>query len=258
MSSEPTTVLITGANRGIGRGLAEAYLARPNHIVMAAVRNPDTTTLKDYKPAAGSKLLLVKMENTSAVDPDSAVAQMRAANIAALDVVVANAGINPVHAFAKVNDINTDVLRELFEVNTVSFVPLFRAMYPLLKAAADKNGAGAGGPKLLAVSSNAGQIVDMEAMAAAPVGAYGSTKTALNYLVRRAHFENPWLTAFLVNPGFVQTDNGNATARAFGMSQAPPQTIKESVAGLMKKLDGATREETSGNWYNYDGTPMTF
>lgn len=37
----PIIVLITGANRGIGKGLLEKYLARPNHTVIGTVRDPD-------------------------------------------------------------------------------------------------------------------------------------------------------------------------------------------------------------------------
>jgi norsolorinic acid ketoreductase len=37
----PTTVLISGANRGLGRGLVERYLARDDHTVVAAVRDPN-------------------------------------------------------------------------------------------------------------------------------------------------------------------------------------------------------------------------
>lgn len=36
----PTTVLISGANRGLGKGLVERYLARENHTVVATVRDP--------------------------------------------------------------------------------------------------------------------------------------------------------------------------------------------------------------------------
>lgn len=37
----PTTVLISGANRGIGKGLVERYLARDDHTVVATVRDPN-------------------------------------------------------------------------------------------------------------------------------------------------------------------------------------------------------------------------
>ncbi|KAI1649359.1 uncharacterized protein F4817DRAFT_363693 [Daldinia loculata] len=105
----------------------------------------------------------------------------------ALDVVIAVAGINPSSAFADVKDMDINALRDIFDVNTFAFVRLFNAVYPLLKASASP-------PKLLAISSNASQIVEMEPTIPVKVGVYGASKAALNYLVRRAHFENPWLT----------------------------------------------------------------
>ncbi|ROW06242.1 hypothetical protein VPNG_08065 [Cytospora leucostoma] len=248
MSTNQTKVLITG----IGRGLAEAFLSRPNHIVVAAVRNLDTT-LKAYKPAEGSKLILVKIENTSASDPAEAIQQIRAAGVNSLDIVIANAGINPTDALVHVEDIDIQQLRNLFEVNTISYVTLFQAARPLLKSAAESKGEGT--PKLLAISSNASTIIGMEPTLPFKVGPYGASKSALNYLVRRTHFENPWLTAWVVNPGFVQTDNGDATAKAFGIPQAP-NTLEESVTSLLSQLDGATRSETSGKFFNFDGTDL--
>lgn len=146
-------------------------------------------------------------------------------------------------------------LRSLFEINTLSYVSLFQATRPLLKAAADQKGEGI--PKLLAIGSNAGSIVDMESNIPAKVGSYGVSKSALNYLVRRTHFENPWLTAWVMNPGFVQTDNGNATAQVFGMPKAP-HTLEQSVAGLLGHLDSATKAGTSGKFLNFDGTELAF
>ncbi|KAJ4387611.1 hypothetical protein N0V93_008207 [Gnomoniopsis smithogilvyi] len=249
----PTTVLITGANRGIGRGLAEAFLSRPNHIVIAAVRNPETTTLKDFKATEGSKLILVKIENTSTTDPAAAVEQMRAAGITTLDIVIANAGISPVDALRKVEDMSLDQIRNLFEVNTLSYITLFQAVRPLLKAAAE----GGVATKLLAISSSAGQIVDMEPNVPAMVGSYGVSKVALNFLVRRTHFENPWLSAWVMHPGFVQTDTGNATAQVLGMTNAP-LTLEESVTGLLEAIDGATKEKTSGKFLNFDGSEIPY
>ncbi|KAI5862506.1 putative aflatoxin biosynthesis ketoreductase nor-1 [Durotheca rogersii] len=234
----------------IGRALVEAYLSRPNHTIIGAVRNPESTTLKNVKPAEGSKLLLVKIEATSETDPAAAIEQIRAAGITSLDVVIAVAGINPASAFADVKDMDVKALRDVFDVNTFSFVSLFKAIHPLLKASASS-------PKLLAISSNASQIVEMEPTIPVKVGVYGASKAALNYLVRRAHFENPWLTAWVMNPGFVQTATGNAHAQLWGMEKAP-HSIDDIIPGLLGKIDEATRAETSGNFYNFDGTPLTY
>ncbi|ROV94759.1 hypothetical protein VMCG_08857 [Cytospora schulzeri] len=255
-TSTVTTVLVTGANRGIGRALAEAYLSRPNHVVIGSVRNPETTTLRDFKPAEGSELLLVKAEATLTEDFSEAIEQVKTAGITSLDILIAVAGINPPRAFADVKDIDIAALREVFEINTFSFVSLLRATYPLLQASAEKNN-GAGFPKLLALTSNGGQIVDMEPTIPVKIGVYGASKAALNYLVRRTHFENPWLTAWTMNPGFVQTDTGNACAKAWGMGMAP-HALEDIIPGLMRKVDEATRAETSGNFYNFDGQPMSY
>ena len=63
----PTIVLITGANRGIGKGLLELYLLKPNHLVIAANRNPEDPTSKalaELPTANGTSLLVVKNDAT--------------------------------------------------------------------------------------------------------------------------------------------------------------------------------------------------
>ncbi|KAH8884936.1 aflatoxin biosynthesis ketoreductase nor-1 [Thozetella sp. PMI_491] len=256
MSAQKTTVLITGANRGIGRGLAEEFLGRPNHIVIAAVRDTkssSTVSLKDVTPAEGTSLLIVKIDSSSETDPTEAVKTLETAGISSLDIVIANAGIGEV--YSRVEGIEIDDFRLLFDVNTLGPLRLFKAVYPLLKATADQKGPGA--PKFLAISTNASSITDLEANKDFLLGSYGAAKLALNYLVRRAHFETPWLTAFFMDPGFAQTDMGNAGAKRFGMETAFV-TVKDSVDGITKRLDGATREETSGNFYSYAGHAMAF
>ena len=62
-----TVVLITGANRGIGKGLLEIYLLKPNHLVIAANRDleyPTSKALAKLPTADGTSLLLVKIDAT--------------------------------------------------------------------------------------------------------------------------------------------------------------------------------------------------
>lgn len=168
------------------------------------------------------------------------------------------ASFNSPSAFADVKDMDIAALREVSNVETFSFVSLLKATHPLLEASAEKNkSAGAVAPKLLALTSNGAQIIDMDPTIPAKIGVYGASKAALNCLVRRIHFENPWLTAWVMNPGFVQTDTGNTDARLWSMERAP-QALEDVVPGLMKKVDEATRAETSGNFYNFDSQLMDF
>ncbi|KAK8083903.1 aflatoxin biosynthesis ketoreductase nor-1 [Apiospora saccharicola] len=264
MSRQPTTVFITGASRGIGRALVEAYLKRANHTVIASVRDPDRTPLKGLDTAEGSRLMVVKIEAKSAGDADAAVEQIKAEGITALDVVIAVAGTNPSDAWAEVQDLDPAQTEDIFQVNTFSFLKLLHAVYPLLKATADKAGATTP-PKLLALSSNAGQIGDMAVKIEIPgmdpiplrVGAYGASKAALNYFVRRAHLEHPWLACWMMNPGFVQTDTGNAHAEKWGIGKALHE-LGPTADKLMGKVDEATLEETAGKFLNFDGAEMSF
>ncbi|KAJ0277355.1 hypothetical protein Brms1b_007390 [Colletotrichum noveboracense] len=105
----PKIVLITGANRGIGKGLLEKYLARPNHTVIGTVRDPDHESAKvlaSLPKANGSSLVLVKFDITVKTDGLEAVKQLEAQGINHLDVVIANAGV--CFAWPKVSEIKVE------------------------------------------------------------------------------------------------------------------------------------------------------
>ena len=86
-----------------------------------------------------------------------------------------------------------DDFQEFFEVNTYSVMRLYLAVYSLLKAAAEKKGPDA--PKFIGLSTLLEENVPFQ------LGCCGASKAAVNYIVRRAHAENEWLTAFLLEPG---------------------------------------------------------
>ena len=61
--------------------------------------------------------------------------------------------------------------------------------------------------------------------------------------MRKIHFENDWLVAFPLHPGFVQTDMGNGAARMLGREEAST-TVDDDVKALLVKIDeprGRTR-----------------
>ncbi|KAA8642749.1 hypothetical protein EYZ11_007946 [Aspergillus tanneri] len=246
--SDSTVVFISGVARGIGRALTEAYLSRPNHTVIGSVRDrsaPNAKTLEAFPAAAGSRLLLVSIESTSAEDVTKAVRDIEAAGVTHLDIVIANAGICPTPTSIATVDVKD--VTEAFTINTVGPIILYQALLPLLKKST-------GSPKWLSVSTGAASLERLEVHHAYGVAAYGISKAGMNWFTLAAHSSEKWLTAFAVHPGLVQTDMGNMGARMQGMELAP-NTLEESTSKTIAILDSATREKTSGKFINViDGT----
>ena len=133
----PTVVLITGANRGIGLGILELYLARPNHTVIAAVRDVGHESAKKLGAlprAEGTSLVLLKIELTTATDPADAVKVLSAEHgIDHIDILVANAGI--ALKWVKVSEVTPDDIQQHVNVNVHGFVLLYQAFLPVLQKA---------------------------------------------------------------------------------------------------------------------------
>jgi norsolorinic acid ketoreductase len=237
------TYLITGANRGIGRGLLETFVLRPQTTVIAGVRDVTASckSLNTVPVGDGSKIIIVKIDSLSATDPKNAAAELKSQHgITKLDVLISNAG-----HFGKIGPVlssSAQDLRDHFEVNTIAPLNLIQAFFPLLEASS--------APKFFAITSITGTIGDMENVPF-PFFAYGISKAAANYLVRKLHFENPNLTSMAFHPGWVQTDMGNGSARIVGMTEAP-MSVEDSIKGLVARFDAASRE-TSGTFTNSTG-----
>lgn len=67
MSSRTLPVLVLTLRSSLGLGLVKGYAARPNHTVIATVRNP--SSMPDVPIADGSKVVTVRMEATNVNDP---------------------------------------------------------------------------------------------------------------------------------------------------------------------------------------------
>jgi NAD(P)-dependent dehydrogenase (short-subunit alcohol dehydrogenase family) len=129
--------------------------------------------VKKLPAAEGSQLLLVSIENASHEDPKKAVAEVEAAGIDHIDIVVSNAGISP--ANAPLDAADPQIILDAFNVNALSSIVLFQAVNPLLlKSSA---------PKWISVSSRAGSIDTAEGWYYW-IGAYGVSKAAQNWFTK--------------------------------------------------------------------------
>ena len=181
---------------------------------------------------------LVKIDSTVATDPAAAVKALATIGISHIDTVIANAAI--ADTADSVLDTSPDAVRQHLDVNLIGVLALFQAVEPLLRKAQNKN------PKFVALSSSLGSI-SLAPDIPGPWFCYGVTKAALNYLVRRVHVENDWLTAVALHPGWVQTEMGNFAAKCVGAESAPMK-LEDSVEGCLKVIDAASREKYAGEF----------
>ncbi|TVY17965.1 Norsolorinic acid ketoreductase [Lachnellula arida] len=255
----PTIVLITGANRGIGKGLLELYLLKPNHLVIAANRDPEDPTSKELAElptANGTSLLVVKNDATVPTDAAAAVKFLASKDIHHIDIVIANAGV--AYVWPKVSELKTEDMQRHIVPNVYGNVWLYQAVLPLLKKSERKIwvSIGSSAAYLTVVSTHSLRSFQRRRnMLPVSNAAYGPTKLVLHYLTKAMHIEEPELTAFPIDPGWVQTRLGNRGADAFGVKEAPV-TTEDSVNGIIKVIDVATRETHGGKLWEYTGSQV--
>ncbi|PYI07232.1 putative NADPH-dependent 1-acyl dihydroxyacetone phosphate reductase [Aspergillus sclerotiicarbonarius CBS 121057] len=244
----PTIVLITGANRGIGKGILELYLEKPNHTVIAANRDPThptSTALTDLPKAEGTTLLIVKNEATSPTDPAAAVKELAVQGISHIDILVANA--STALNFPKVSEVKAEDIQKHVDVNIYGFIRLYQAFRPLLKEAKDPKWVTIGSSSAFLTASSVWNFYFRES------ASYGPTKVVQHWYTKAISNEDPWLTAFPLDPGWVRTDIGRRGAEWFGVDLTPAITVEESATGLVNVIDTSTRETHSGKLFKYNG-----
>ncbi len=204
-----STVLITGANRGIGLALVREFQSK-GHTIIATARDPGAAT--DLK-ATGAELHALDV-----ADPASIAALAAALKGRPLDFLINNAGLGD---RAAIDKLDYDRFEELLSVNTVAPIRMLDALTPNLAAGKDKIAA--------ALSSQLGSIENTD------MGfglAYRVSKAGLNMGLRAAAhtLADKGITLLALHPGWVRTDMGGDSA---------PVEPADSAAGLYKVITGS-------------------
>jgi NAD(P)-dependent dehydrogenase (short-subunit alcohol dehydrogenase family) len=219
------TLLITGANRGIGLELTRRYAA-DGWTVIAACREPQSATA--LKAIRGVSVEALDVTDYTAVDK---LAQTYDGT--AIDLLLNNAGIYGNRDGAlKVSDFDTYL--QVLQVNSVAPMKLALAFLPHLKATK-------GGAKIATISSRMGSI----SQSGGGSYAYRASKAAINAGMHNLALDlkSSGISCITLHPGWVKTDMGGAGADI---------DVATSAAGLKKVIDGLTLKDT-GKFYNYDG-----
>lgn len=219
------TVLITGANRGIGLAFAQHYTARGDRVIATCRRSSPALD------ATGAQV-----ESGIDVTDDAALAALaRRLGDTRLDTLVLNAGILAKESLGEIDAAGFDSLRRQFEVNALG--PL-RVAQALLGQLAD-------GAKIGIVTSRMGSIADNGSG-----GYYGyrASKAAVNAIGKSlaVDLKPRGVAVFLLHPGYVATD------MVGGKGDLTPE---QAARQLIERLDALTLEQTGSFWHG-NGTPL--
>ncbi len=228
------TILITGANRGIGLELARQFAA-DGWQVLACCRDPDgAESLQALARDNGS----VEIHALDVTDYDQVDALARALSGRPIDVLLSNAGIYGPKGVGFGN-VDPAEWREVLEVNTIA---------PLMLVQAFVDHVAASERKLVAVvSSKVGSIADNSSGGSY---LYRSSKTAVNQVVKCLSIDlaDRGISAISLHPGWVQTEMGGPHAEI---------GTDESVTGLKRILESAGPAQT-GQFIEYNGDPIAW
>jgi len=193
------TVLITGANKGIGREVARQLATKGLHAFVGARNAKAGRKAAEEIANRGAKATFLEID---VADNDSVTNAAREfSNIEDhLDVLVNNAGII-VDGDNAILEVSGDLLRKTLETNTLGALRVTRAFAPLLRKSK--------APRVINVSSGGGQLTG-GADGWAP--AYCISKTALNGVTVQLAAALPKFAVNSVCPGWVRTEMGGENA----------------------------------------------
>ncbi|MBL9150119.1 MAG: SDR family oxidoreductase [Phycisphaerae bacterium] len=217
------TVLVTGANRGIGLGLVKALRAGGARVIGTARTPADVSAVK---------ALGVEGMQLDVAVPESVDAFVRGLAGRPIDVVIHNAGV--VNRGGTVLDLDMAEVERILRVNTLGPMRLTKALLPNLRASARKT--------VVVISSALGSLTGNEH--GGFVG-YRESKAAINMFTRSvaAELRGEGFVVVTMSPGWVRTDMGGAEA---------PLSVEQSVDGIVKVI-ASLSEKDSGAFISYDG-----
>ncbi|GIJ79929.1 Short-chain dehydrogenase [Micromonospora phaseoli] len=205
------SALVTGASRGIGRGIALALAARGWSLTLAA-RDPARLAAAAAEARAAGAVQVHPVEvDLAAPDAPAAVVAAHAARHDGLDALVLAAGVG---SAAPLDGYPIARYDKQFALNTRAPFVLVSQALPLLRVAARHRPAR--GARVVALASINGVYAEPS------LTVYGATKAALLALCRGLNAEESanGVTATAIAPGFVDTDMS-----AWVHDRVPPETM---------------------------------
>lgn len=230
-----STVLITGANRGIGLEFAKQY-SLDSWKVLATAREPQRAS--DLSSLA-TKNKNIEMHKLDVTNEKSVIDLSVILKGQPIDVLILNSAIYP-RKGTQIGELDYAAWRDAMETNLFGALKVTEGLLPNVAAGQRK--------QIAAISSTMASLRGVAGGSVKEIGAsyqYRTSKTALNMAISilAQELAPKGFSVVLLCPGWVKTDMGGAGAAI---------TPEQSVAGMRKILE-KDHTEISGKFLSYDG-----
>lgn len=227
------TVLITGANRGLGLEFCKQYAAADWRVI-ATCRHPvEAGALRELaRRHAQLQVHGLDVSDFSQIDSLS-----NALSDASVDVLINNAGIYTDTSGKGFGHLDYQAWSEAFWVNSIAPVKLAEAFLPQLKRSSKK--------LIVAIGSLMGSMTDNTSGGSLQ---YRSSKAGLNAAMKSLAIDlgPQGIGVLVLHPGWVRTDMGGKNALI---------DAEESVAGMRRCIEAFCLSQT-GSFLKFDATEL--
>lgn len=240
MVNQPT-VLITGANRGIGFALSKKYMTAGFRVFATCPDLADSADIQALAKASPS----VEVYKLNVADTDSVTHLVKVLDGQTIDILINNAGIvsgdpkitcnldlDPSQIFGTIDE---KAWERVLLTNTIAPAMVAQAILPNLRKSQ--------APKIIMISSRTGSITEL---LDPNFVAYSSSKAALNAVMNNIsmNLQDDNFSVVSLNPGWVRTQMGG--------EEDANLTPKESAEKMFDIID-VLKPEQSGTFISYTG-----
>ena len=227
------TILITGANRGLGLEFCRQYSQQGARII-ACCRQPETATELKILAQSYWQLTIHPLDVSDFAQIEQLAAQLKDETI---DIIISNAGVYGDSAHHRFGALNYDSWEDTLRINTLAPVKLIESFLSQLQKSDNAT--------VVAITSLMGSISDNSSGGSI---CYRSSKAALNAAMKTLaiNLKDDRIAVLILHPGWVKTDMGGNNA---------PMNPQDSIAG-MRQVIADFNLEKSGAFLNYRGDAL--